>query len=368
MFRFVRDARCWLSALVLLAMVGPSAAADPGIRGAGATFPFPIYAKWAAEYKRQTGVDISYAPVGSGAGVDQIERKLVDFGASDVPLAAAQLQRLGLVQFPAVIGGVVPVLNITGIKSGDLKLSGQVLGDIYLGKIGQWNDRAIVELNPGLHLPNSNITVVHRSDSSGTTYLWSEFLSRSSPEWKARVGVGNELSWPTGVADAGNQGVASSVQRTKFSIGYVEYIYAKQHNLSVVAVRNREGRFVAPGKAAFAAAAMSARWQSVTDLDQMLVAQAGITSWPITGASFILLPTKPDEPRRAAEVLKFFDWALHRGKQLADDLDYVSMPDSAVEVIGSVWAEQVRAPDGSAIWPAGNVGIQGRPPPSRSEQ
>jgi len=351
MIRFARVPRRCSWALLLLGAVGMSFAADPPIRGAGATLPFPIYARWASEYRQATGVEISFSPVGSGAGVEQIERKLVDFGASDVPLTAEELQRIGVVQFPAVIGAVVPVVNISGIKSEDLRLTGRVLGDIYLGKVRKWNDRAIVELNPRLDLPNANITVVHRSDSSGTTYLWSEFLSRSNPEWKAKVGAATVLNWPVGVADMGNEGVASSVQRTKVSIGYVEYAYAKQHKLRVASVRNREGVFVKPGKVAFEAAALSAPWRSVADLDQLLIDQGGSASWPMVGASFVLLPTNSQDASRTLEVMRFFDWALRRGQQSAIDLDYVPLPDSAVGLIGKVWAEQIRSPVGAAVWP-----------------
>lgn len=283
--------------------------------------------------------------------MEQIERRLVDFGASDVPLTPDDLQRVGVLQFPAVIGGIVPVVNISGIRSEDLKLTGQVLGDIYMGKVRKWNDRAIVALNPGLDLPNANITVVHRSDSSGTIYLWSEFLSRSNPEWKAKVGAAKVLNWPIGVADVGNEGVASSVQRTKVSIGYVEYAYAKQHNLSVASVRNREGVFVKPGKVTFEAAAMSVGWRSFADLDQLLIDQRGAASWPMVGATFILLPTRPPDASRTLEVMRFFDWALRRGRQTAVDLDYVPLPDTAVELVGKVWAERVRSPAGGAVWP-----------------
>jgi phosphate transport system substrate-binding protein len=245
-------------------------------------------------------------------------------------------------------------VNITGIKPGALKLSGQVLGDIYLGRILKWNEPAIVALNPGLELPNMNITVVHRADASGTTFLWSEFLSRSNPEWKARVGAGTLLAWPAGVADVGNEGVASSVQRTRVSIGYVEYAYAKRHNLATVSVRNREGTFVMPGRSSFEAAAGAARWQRSADLDQALIDPPGAESWPITGASFILLPSHPDQASRSLAIMKFFDWALRHGQQMAADLDYVPMPDSAAALIGRAWAEQVRQADGRAIWHPGD--------------
>ena len=350
MNRIVQGALSRALAVVLLGCPASSMAAEVGIRGAGATFPQPIYAQWILEYKQATGVEIAYAPVGSGEGVNQIERRQVDFGATDVPLAAADLQRIGLVQFPAVIGGVVPVVNISGIGSGDLKLTGHILADIYLGKVRKWNDRGIVELNPGLKLPNENITVVHRSDASGTTYLWSEFLSRSNLDWKSKVGAAKLLNWPVGVAEVGNEGVASSVQRTKVSIGYVEYAYAKQHRLSVVSLRNREGAYTTPSKATFEAAAAAAQWRAVADLDQLLIDQRGPTSWPIVGASFILLPNKLQTPARTREVMKFFSWALRQGGQSATDLDYVALPASAVELIEKNWAEQVRSAAGEAVW------------------
>jgi len=359
--RLVLDVLRLLEALVLLGLACTSGAAELAIRGAGATFPYPVYSAWASEYKRETGVDVSYDPVGSGAGVDRIERKLVDFGASDTPLSPAEAQRIGVVQFPAVIGGVVPVVNMTGIRSGELKLSGQVLADIYLGKIRKWNEQPIVDLNPGLSLPDANITVVHRAESSGTTFLWSDFLARSSPEWKAGVGVAGTLAWPTGVAAVGNEGVASSVQRTKVSIGYVEYAYARKHNLSYVSVRNREGRFVQPNKESFNAAAAAARWQSSSDLQQFLIDPPGTTSWPITGASFVLLRAKADQASRSLEVMRFFDWAFRRGRNAAEALGYVPMPDSAVALIGRVWADQVRDSEGTAVWPAGAVSRPGAP-------
>lgn len=339
-----------LLAVSALAVYQSSPAADVVLRGAGATFPYPVYAKWAAEYKRVADVDVRYEAVGSGAGIDLIEREAVDFGASDVPLAEEELQKTGLMQFPAVIGGVVPVINVRGIKSGELRLSGQVLAEIYLGKIAKWNDRAISALNPGLRLPSTYITVVHRSDASGTTFLWSEFLSRSNSDWRAGVGVDRALRWPTGVASEGNEGVASSVQRTKTSIGYVEYAYAKAHNLTTVSVRNRNGAFVQPSEAAFESAAHAAQWQQSSDLHQLLIDQPGAASWPITGGTFILLRTTTDQPDRSREVLKFFDWALHHGQRLAIDLDYVPLPDSALELIGSAWKDQIKSTSGGVIW------------------
>lgn len=347
-----RVARLILLLVAALALTAhrSSFAADVVLRGAGATFPYPIYAKWAAEYKRATGVDIRYDAVGSGAGIDLVGHGMVDFGASDVPLAAEELQRAGAMQFPAVIGGVVPVMNVGGIKSGELRLSGQVLAEIYLGKITKWNDPAISALNPGLHLPSTFITVVHRSDASGTTFLWSEFLSRSSAEWRAKVGADKVLAWPTGVTGAGNEGVASSVQRTKSSIGYVEYAYAREHNLTTASVRNRDGAFVQPGEASFEAAARAAQWRRSADLYQLLIDQAGAASWPIAGGTFILLRTAADQPARSLEVLKFFDWALHDGQRFAIDLDYVPLPAPALDLIDGVWADQVRSASGGAVW------------------
>ena len=323
----------FLLALVALLAAGVSFAQSAPIHGAGATFPAPVYARWAAQYRQSSGVEIHYEAIGSGIGVERIEHRQVDFGASDIPLTPAERERMGLLQFPVVIGGVVPVVNISGVKSGDLRLTGRVLADIYLGKLHKWNDRAIAELNPKLDLPSSNITVVHRADSSGTTQLWSEFLSRANPEWKAHVGAGKLLKWPAGVADVGNEGVASSVQRTRMSIGYVEYAYARQHQLSVVSLRNRDGRFVMPRRLAFEAAAAAASWNSPADLDQALVDPAGADSWPLVGASFILLPIEAQAASKTLEAIRFFDWALKNGQQTAEDLDYVPLPYTAVRQI-----------------------------------
>ncbi|HEY4079359.1 MAG TPA: phosphate ABC transporter substrate-binding protein PstS [Burkholderiaceae bacterium] len=323
----------FLLALVALLAASASFAQSAPIRGAGATFPAPVYARWAAQYRPSSGIEIRYEAIGSGAGIERIEHRQVDFGASDIPLTSAERERMGLLQFPVVIGGVVPVVNISGVKSGELRLTGRVLADIYLGKVRKWNDRAIAELNPKLDLPSSNITVVHRADSSGTTQLWSEFLSRANPEWKARVGAAKLLNWPTGVADVGNEGVASSVQRTRMSIGYVEYAYARQHQLSVASLRNRDGRFVMPRRSAFEAAAAAASWNSPADLDQALVDPAGADSWPLVGASFILLPTEPQASGRTLEAMRFFEWALKNGQQSAEDLDYVPLPHAAVRQI-----------------------------------
>ena len=333
-------ALCWLVAgLVVLAPPAHSDAAGVVIRGAGATFPFPIYSQWAAQYREETGTQVDYEPVGSGAGVERIEHDQVDFGASDAPLSAEQLRRIGAIQFPAVIGGVVPVIHIAGIRSGELRLSGAVLAQIYLGRIRRWNDPQIVALNPTLSLPNANITVVHRADASGTSFLWSDYLSQSSPDWKSTMGTATALAWPVGVAGVGNEGVASYVQRTRFAIGYVEFAYAKQHNLAYCALRNRDGLFVQPGRASFAAAANAAQWTSDADLAQVLTNQSGPDTWPVTGASFVLLRPRSGQPGRSSEVVRFFDWAFSHGGAAAARLEYTQLPEAAVALIRKSWAD-----------------------------
>jgi phosphate transport system substrate-binding protein len=343
--------RC-LAAVSLTALFAHPAAADEAdIHGAGATFPAPLYERWAAAYKLESGVGIDYQAVGSGLGSEWVVRKRVDFGASDEPMAAAERLRAGITQFPAVIGGVVPVVNITGVKSGSLHLNGPVLADIYLGKIRRWNDRAIAELNPGIDLPSSYITVVHRADPSGTTFLWSHYLALSSPQWQAQVGTGQTLDWPIGVAEVGNEGVASAVQRTRVSIGYVEYAYATAHNLSDVAVRNQAGAYVRPGGASFAATAASARWLETADLDQLLIDRPCPGCWPITGASFILVRSSTDQPQRAVQTLRFFDWALKTGGESAARLNYAPVPEAARALIDRLWADELKDASGRSIWP-----------------
>ena len=320
------------------------------ITGAGATFPFPIYAKWADAYKQKTGVGMNYQSIGSGAGIKQIQARTVDFGATDAPLKGDELQKLGLVQFPAIIGGVVPVLNLDGIKPGEMKLTGPVLADIYFGKIKKWNEKAIADLNPGVKLPDENITVVRRSDGSGTTFLWTDYLSKVSPEWKEKVGASTAVAWPEGVGGKGNEGVASYVQRIKGAIGYVEYAYAKRNRMTHVALRNKDGHFVQPEDDAFQAAAAYADWTSQPGFYQILTDQPGKASWPVTGASFILLPAKSDKPASTAEVLKFFDWALKNGQKMAEELDYVPLPDAVVKMIADEWRAQVKDAGGKALW------------------
>ncbi|MFO1306769.1 MAG: phosphate ABC transporter substrate-binding protein PstS [Burkholderiales bacterium] len=320
------------------------------ITGAGATFPFPIYAKWADAYKQKTGTGMNYQSIGSGAGIKQIQAKTVDFGATDAPLKADELAKSGLVQFPAIIGGVVPVVNLDGIKSGEMKLTGPVLADIYLGKIKKWNEKAIADLNPGLKLPDESITVVRRSDGSGTTFLWTDYLSKVSAEWKDKVGSATAVSWPEGVGGKGNEGVASYVQRIKGAIGYVEYAYAKRNKMSHVSLRNKDGQFVQPDDDTFQAAAAYADWKSQPGFYQILTEQPGKASWPVTGASFILVPAKSDKPANTAEVLKFFDWALRNGQKMAADLDYVPLPEGVVKIIADEWRAQVKDASGKALW------------------
>ena len=315
----------------------PQALAQSEATGAGASFPAPLYAKWAADYHKATGVKINYQSVGSGAGLRQIEAKTVDFGASDAPLKDEDLAKKGLVQFPTVIGGVVPVVNIQGITAGQLKLSGQVLGDIYLGKVTHWNDPAIVALNPGVKLPEAAIAPVRRADGSGTSFIFTNYLTKVNAEWKSKVGEGTAVNWPTGAGGKGNEGVAAFVGRLANSIGYVEYAYVKQNKLNYVQLQNAEGAFVAPDDDAFKAAAAGADWSK--SFYQILTNQPGKASWPITGATFILMHKSQDKPQQAAASLKFFEWAYQNGDKTAADLDYVPMPDSVKRVIVKSWGE-----------------------------
>jgi len=320
------------------------------ITGAGATFPYPIYAKWAEAYKAKTGVGMNYQSIGSGGGIAQIKAKTVDFGASDMPLKPEDLQAAGLMQFPAIIGGVVPIVNVEGIAPGAMKLTGPVLADIYLGKIKSRNDKAITGLNPGLKLPADPITVVRRSDGSGTSFIWTDYLSKVSPEWKTKVGANTAVAWPEGVGGKGNEGVAAYVQRIKGSIGYVEYAYAKRNKMTYTQVQNRDGQFVAPDDDTFQAAAAYADWKGAPGFYQILTDQPGKASWPITGASFILMHAKQDKPQNAAEVLRFFDWALKNGQKMATELDYVPMPDAVIKVVADAWKAQIKDGAGKAVW------------------
>jgi phosphate transport system substrate-binding protein len=307
------------------------------VTGAGASFPAPLYSKWAADYNRATGVKINYQSVGSGAGLRQIEAKTVDFGASDAPLKDDELAKKGLVQFPTVIGGVVPVVNIKGIAPGQLKLNGQVLGDIYLGKITKWTDPAIKALNPTLSLPDAAISPVRRADGSGTSFIFTNYLSKVNAEWKTKVGEGTAVNWPVGAGGKGNEGVAAFVGRLPNSIGYVEYAYVKQNKMTFAQMRNAAGNFVNPDDTAFKAAAAGADWAK--SFYQILTEQPGKDSWPITGATFILMHKVQDKPAQATSSLKFFDWAYKNGDKTADDLDYVPMPANVKVIIEKAWAE-----------------------------
>lgn len=335
-----------LVAGVVAAGAFSSAFAQQEATGAGASFPAPLYSKWASDYNKATGVKINYQSVGSGAGLRQIEAKTVDFGASDAPLKDEDLNKKGLVQFPTVIGGVVPVVNIKGIAPGQIKLSGQVLGDIYLGKISNWSDPAIKALNPGVALPDASIAPVRRADGSGTSFIFTNYLSKVNAEWKSKVGEGTAVNWPTGAGGKGNEGVAAFVGRLPNSIGYVEYAYVKQNNMTYVQMQNAEGQFVSPDDSAFKAAAAGADWAK--SFYQILTNQPGKESWPITGATFILMQKSQEKPVQAATTLKFFEWAYKTGDKTASDLDYVPMPDSVKETILKSWTA-IQDTSGKAI-------------------
>jgi phosphate transport system substrate-binding protein len=329
----------------LLAFAGLAAAQD--VTGAGASFPAPLYAKWASEYNKATGVRINYQSVGSGAGMRQIEAKTVDFGASDAPLKDEDLAKKGLVQFPTVIGGVIPVVNIKGIAAGQLRLNGQVLGDIYLGKIAKWSDPAIKALNPSLALPDAAIAPVRRADGSGTSFIFTNYLSKVNAEWKAKVGEGTAVNWPTGAGGKGNEGVAAFVGRLPNSIGYVEYAYVKQNKMTFALLQNAAGQFVAPDDTAFKAAAAGADWSR--SFYQILTNQPGAQSWPITGATFIMMHKAQDKPAQAAAALKFFGWAYKNGDKMADELDYVPMPSAVKTQIEKLWSSQIKDAGGKTV-------------------
>ncbi|ABR89023.1 ABC-type phosphate transport system substrate-binding protein [Janthinobacterium sp. Marseille] len=333
-----------------VAAVAFSSAVAADITGAGATFPYPIYSKWAESYKAATGTGLNYQSIGSGGGIKQIKAKTVDFGASDMPLKEEELEAEGLLQFPAIMGGVVPIVNLEGVAPGQLKMTPEVLANIYLGKITKWNDARITALNPGVKLTDSDITVVHRSDGSGTTFLWTDFLSKTNADFKEGVGAGTAVKWPAGVGGKGNEGVAANVQRIKGSIGYVEYAYAKKNKMSHTQLKNRDGQFVQPDDETFKAAAAGADWAKTPGMGVILTNQAGKSSWPITGASFILLHKSQASAERAKEVLKFFDWSYKNGGAMAADLDYVAMPAPVVKLVQDAWKASVKDASGKAVW------------------
>ena len=340
-----------IAAAAVLSFTTSAGAAVDKISGAGATFPYPVYSKWAQAYNETTGVQMNYQAIGSGGGIKQIKANTVDFGASDAPLKKKALDQAGLMQFPMVMGGVVPVVRIEGVDAGELKLDGQTMGAIYAGKITNWNDPAIQKLNPNLDLPDKQITVVHRSDGSGTTWIFTSYLAKTSDVWANGPGHAKAVAWPTGVGGKGNQGVASYVDRIKNSIGYVEYAYALQNDMTYVSLKNKDGNFVEPTSANFQAAAANADWDNAPGFYEVLTDQPGANSWPITGASFILMHKTTKDPQVAQAVLKFFDWAYANGDAMADQLDYVPMPDNVVKLVHDKWQEQIQGENGQAIWP-----------------
>jgi phosphate transport system substrate-binding protein len=327
------------AALATLAM-GSAIAAD--ITGAGATFPFPIYAKWAEAYKQATGTGLNYQSIGSSGGIRQIRAKTVAFGATDAPVSGADLDKDGMVQFPAIIGGTVPVFNLDGFGKGELRVTGPVLAEMFMGKISKWNDPKLAALNPGKKLPDQTITIVHRADGSGTTFNWTDYLATVSKEWADTVGKGAAVKWPapTSVGGKGNEGVAANVSRTKGSLGYVEYAYAKKNNISVMALQNKDGNYVMPGDEEFTAAAAGADWFSAPGMGLSIVNQPGAKAYPVSTASFILMYKNPENKAESAEVIKFFDWAFKNGKKMALDLEYVPLPDALTNQIRTrVWSQ-----------------------------
>jgi phosphate transport system substrate-binding protein len=332
------------------AAVAFSTASAADMTGAGATFPYPIYAKWAEAYKAATGNGLNYQSVGSGAGIKQIKAKTVDFGATDSPLKGEDLDAEGLTQFPAIMGGVVAVVNLDGVAPGAMKLTGQVIGDIYLGKITKWNAAEIASLNPGLKLPADEITVVHRADGSGTSFLWTDYLSKTNPEFKTKVGAGTAVKWVVGVGGKGNEGVAANVQRIKGAIGYVEWAFAKKNKIAHTQLKNKDGQFVQPDDDNFKAAAANAEWTKTPGFGVVLTDQAGKTSWPITGVSFILMHKTQADAAKGKEVVKFFDWAFKNGGAAAADLDYVPLPASVVKLVQDSWKANLKDASGKAIY------------------
>lgn len=334
--------------LAVASLTTAAPAAD--ITGAGATFPFPIYAKWAEAYKKQTNVGLNYQSIGSSGGVRQIRAKTVDFGATDAPLKGEDLQKDGFVQFPTVIGGVVPVINIPGVETRQLRLTGDLVADIYLGRVSKWNDPKIAALNPNVRLPDATITPVYRSDGSGTTSIFTTYLSQVSEPWKAGPGVGATVQWPVGQGGRGNEGVAALVKQVPNSIGYVEYAYAKQNNIAYALLRNKAGNFVAPDDKTFQAAAAGANWQSAPGFGISLTDQAGDQAWPITGATFILVYKTPEKPEAVTEVLKFFDWAYKNGDAMALELDFVPLPANVKDMVRATWRAEIKNASGQPLF------------------
>ena len=340
------------AALVSAATIAPVGAVD--ISGAGATFPYPIYAKWADTYKKETAIGLNYQSIGSGGGIKQIKAKTVTFGASDAPLTGKDLDEGGLAQFPMVMGGIVPVVNLEGVKPGDLVIDGPTLAKIFLGEIKSWDDPALAKLNPSVKLPKQAIAIVHRSDGSGTTYNFAYYLADVSPDWKSKVGVNTALEWPVGIGAKGNEGVANNVANTKGSIGYVEYAYAKQNKLTFTKMVNKNGKAVAPDSTTFQAAAANANWKSQPGYGVILANQPGDTSWPMTAATWILVYKKPADAAATAEALKFFAWCYAKGGKMAEELDYVPMPLNVVKDIASSWAADIKDASGKPLYAVTN--------------
>lgn len=319
------------------------------ITGAGATFPYPLYAKWASEYKKTTNVGMNYQSIGSGGRIKQIKAKTVDFGASDKPLTPKELDEAGLFQFPTVMGGVVPVINVTGVATGKLKLTPEVLAEIFLGKVSKWNDPKITALNAGVPLPDLAINVIHRADGSGTTFIFTNYLSKVSSDWKGQVGEEASVKWPVGIGGKGNEGVANFVKQTPGSIGYVEYAYALQNKMNLTQLRNKDGQFVAPSEESFKAAAAHADWDKAPGFYEILTNEPGKASWPITGATFILMHKHQDKPDTARDVVKFFDWAYANGDKTALDMDYIPMPDAVVKLVRQSWKANLKDAAGKPL-------------------
>ena len=326
----------------------PANAAD--ISGAGATFPYPIYAKWADAYKKETGNGLNYQSIGSGGGIKQITARTVTFGASDMPLQPADLDKIGVIQFPTVMGGIVPVVNLDGIKSGDLIIDGPTLAKIYLGEIKTWNDPALKKQNPTAKLPSQAIALVHRSDGSGTTFIFTNYLSKVSADWKSKVGSNTSVEWPAGIGAKGNEGVANNVSQTKGAIGYVETAYAKQNHLTTTKMVNKDGKVVAATSEAIMAAAAGADWAKAPGFYMILTDSPGAASWPIAGATFILVPKQPQDTAATSEALKFFSWAYKNGGTMASSLDYIPMPDSVVKLIQAKWVSEIKDANGKSLF------------------
>jgi phosphate transport system substrate-binding protein len=343
--------KIFLRSAFLAALVGVgSAAIAAEISGAGATFPYPIYAKWADTYKKETGFGLNYQSIGSGGGIKQIKANTVTFGATDAPLKADDLEKSGLVQWPQVMGGIVPVINLDGVAAGEVIIDGPSLAKIFLGEIKTWNDPVLLKLNPSVKLPDTAIAVVHRSDGSGTSFNFTDYLSKVSEDWKSKVGSAAAVEWPVGLAAKGNEGVANTVTQTKGSIGYVEYAYAKQNKMNYAKMVNRDGKIVAPAMESFQAAAANADWANSPGYYQILTNEPGAASWPITAATFILVQKQPVDAVATGEALKFFSWAFANGGKAAEELDYIPMPEKVVGLIKKTWANDIKSADGKPVY------------------